>query len=102
MLLRARPSDGIVQKFAPWFRKVHLRDIERIPGISNVRSGKTPGGDFLGFYEFSNAEAVQSALASHQSAYARGTWEQWSSDLSELFIELWAPIGPLPLYHPIN
>ncbi|MGE0569956.1 MAG: hypothetical protein AB7H85_11385 [Dehalococcoidia bacterium] len=102
MLLRARPSDAIHDRFVPWFQKVHLRDIERIPGISGVRSGRTPGGVFLGFYEFSSAEAVQPALASPQAAYARGTWEQWSSDLSELFIELWAPVGPLPLYHPIN
>lgn len=102
MLLRARPSDAIRDRFTPWFRKVHLRDVERIPGISSVRSGKTPGGVFLGFYEFASAESVQDALASPQAAYARGTWDQWSGDLTELFIELWAPVGPLPLYHPVN
>ncbi len=102
MLLRARPSDAILERFTPWFRHVHLRDVERIPGIRRVESGRTPGGVFLAFYEFENAEAVQAGLASPQAAYARGTWEQWSSELSELYIELWAPLGPLPLYHPVN
>lgn len=102
MLLRARPTDEIRDQFAAWFRKVHLRDVERIPGVAHVASGKTPGGVYLGFYTFKGSEEVQQALASPQAAYARGTWDQWSARLEELFIEIWAPLGPLPLYHPIN
>jgi hypothetical protein len=102
MLLRARPSEEVRERFAAWFRKVHLRDVERIPGIASVTSAITPGGVFLGFYAFRASEDVQEALASPQAAYARGTWEQWSSRLEELFIEIWAPLSPLPLYHPAN
>ena len=102
MLLRARPSPAVRDQFAAWFRKVHLRDVERIPGISNVASATGPGGIFLGFYSFEGSDDVQTALSSPQAAYARGTWEQWSSKLEELFIEIWAPLGPLPLYHPSN
>jgi hypothetical protein len=102
MLLRARPAPDIRDRFSSWFLHVHLRDVERIPGITAVRSGRTPGGVFLGFYAFEGSEQVQAALSSPQAAYARGTWEQWSAKLEELFIELWAPLGPLPLYHTIN
>ncbi len=102
MLLRARPSDEVRDEFAAWFHKVHLRDVERIPGIARVTSGRTNGGVFLGFYAFAASEDVQQALSSPQAAYARGTWDRWSSKLEELFIEIWAPLGPLPLYHPQN
>lgn len=102
MLLRARPADAIVERFAPWFRQAHLRDVERIPGISLAQSARTAGGVFLGLYEFENAEAVQGALSSPQAAYARGTWEQWANNLAELSIEIWAPLSALPLYHPSN
>jgi hypothetical protein len=102
LLVRARPNDETRAQFDSWFRKVHLRDVERIPGIASVTSGRTPGGVYLGFYSFSGSEDVQQALSSPQAAYARGTWEQWSSKLDELFIEIWAPLGPLPLYHPLN
>lgn len=102
MLLRARPSPAVREPFAHWFHHVHLRDVERIPGISRVSSGRTPGGVFLGFYSFDDSDDVQRALSSPQAAYARGTWDQWSSKLDELFLEIWAPLGPLPLYHPFN
>jgi hypothetical protein len=102
MLLRARPSTEAREAFALWFRKVHLRDVERIPGISGVTSATGPGGLFFGFYAFEGSEDVQAALSSPQAAYARGTWEQWASKMEELFIEIWAPLGPLPLYHPAN
>jgi hypothetical protein len=102
MLLRARPTAEARDQFDAWFHKVHLRDVERIPGVSRVSSGHTAGGVYLGFYAFGASEDVQQALSSPQAAYARGTWEQWSSKLEELFIEIWAPLGPLPLYHPSN
>jgi hypothetical protein len=100
MLLRARPAAEAKDQFETWFRRVHLRDVERIPGIARVSSGRTAGGVYLGFYEFAGSAEVQEALSSPQAAYTRGTWEQWSNRLEELFIEIWAPLGPLPLYHP--
>ena len=99
MLLRARPDEASRERFAKWFRAVHLRDVEKIPGISRVQSGRTAGGTYLGFYGFASSETVQEALSSPQAAYARGTWEQWAPHLEELAMEIWAPLGPLGLYH---
>ena len=102
LLVRARPSAEIGAEFGTWFRKVHLRDAARIPGIIRVERGCTPGGTWLGIYSFESADGVQEALASPEAAYARGTWEQWGDRLEELRVEIFAPAGPLPLYHAIN
>lgn len=98
LLVRARPMPGEQQRFAAWFRGTHLRDVANIPGIVAIKSGATPAGTRLGFYSFESADVVQSSLASPQAAYARGTWEQWAPHLEELFIEIYAPLFPLPIY----
>ncbi|MCC6381014.1 MAG: hypothetical protein IT304_00820 [Dehalococcoidia bacterium] len=102
MLLRARTKPGAAARFDRWFREVHLRDVEKIPGVVSVRGGRTAGGTQLGLYEFAAAEVVQAALGSPEAAYARGTWEQWAGDLEELLIEMWAPVGPALLFREMN
>lgn len=102
LLVRARPKAESRERFAAWFRQVHLRDVERIPGIVTVRSGSTRGGTQLGLCSFQGADVVQASLASPEAAYARGTWEQWASELEELLIEMWAPAFPMPLYESAN
>lgn len=102
MLLRARPSEESRVRFEPWFREVHLRDVEKIPGIARVRSGRLPGGTHIGIYQFESAEALQAGLASPEAAYARGTWEQWAGELEELLLEMWAAVFPLPMYESAN
>ncbi|MCC7090174.1 MAG: hypothetical protein M9925_16800 [Chloroflexi bacterium] len=102
LLLRARPKAESRDRFQAWFRQVHLRDVERIPGIVTIRSGSTRGGTQLGLYSFESADVVQGSLASPEAAYSRGTWEQWASELEELLIEMWAPVFPLPLYESAN
>jgi hypothetical protein len=102
MLLRARVRPEARDGFARWFRESHLADVRNIPGINGVRGAVTGNGTRLGFYSFENGEAVQSALSSPEAAYARGTWEQWATQLEELGFEIWTPLGPLPMYHPAN
>jgi len=98
MLLRARPKPEERERFSVWFREVHLRDIQNIPGIVSVETGTTAAGTKLGFYAFESSEVVQAALSSPQAAYARGTWQQWAPHLDELLIEIFAPLFPLPIY----
>lgn len=98
LLLRAHPRAEDRDEFRRWFRDVHLRDTRAVPGFSQIESGETPGGTFLAIYSFESAEAVQTALASPQAAYARGTLEPWASRLEELVIEMFAPVGLMPLY----
>ncbi|MGH2633177.1 MAG: hypothetical protein ACRDG3_07190 [Tepidiformaceae bacterium] len=98
MLLRARPKPEARARFADWFRDVHLRDIQKIPGIISVETGTTSAGTKLGFYAFESSEVVQAALSSPQAAYARATWQVWTPHLDELQIEIFAPLFPLPIY----
>jgi hypothetical protein len=102
LLLRAKPKDDARLAFRAWFLGAHLRDVGSIPGIAEVETGQTAGGTTLGFYSFTDAESVQSALASPQAAYARGTWEQWAGRLEELLIEVWADVPPMGLYRGRN
>lgn len=98
LLLRARPRATAVDRFDPWFWRVHLADVARIPGILEVHAGRTAGGTRLGFYTFESAEAVQTTMASPEAAYARGTWEMWAGDLEELSLEIFTTLFPLPIY----
>jgi hypothetical protein len=102
LLLRAKPKDEARSAFREWFLRVHLRDVGSIPGIAQIESGQTAGGTTLGFYSFADAESVQTALASPQAAYARGTWEQWAGRLEELLIEVWADVPLMGIYRGRN
>lgn len=98
LLVRARPTPDAAPRFGDWFRTAHLHDVRAIPGFTDIKAGRTDGGAWIGIYTFDSAESVQASLASPEAAYARGTWEQWTGDLEELLIEMFAPLGPLPIY----
>lgn len=102
MLLRARARESAREEFDRWFETVHLRDVAHIPGVVVVRKGRNADGTRLGVYSFENTDTVQTALASPEAAYARGTWERWQPELEELLIELWSSVMTMPLYRPIN
>lgn len=102
LLMRARPLPEHTDAFRQWFRGVHLGDARKIPGISQIEATETSGGTFLALYSFDGAEAVQVALASPQAAYTRGTIEQWTAKLEELQIEMFTPLGALPIFSSRN
>lgn len=101
-LVRAAPRDAVREEFLRWVRRVHLRDVRRIPGIAGVRWGVTPGGTMLALYLFEDADTVRSALESPQAAYARGTWERWVPHLEEFQVELYAAVEVSPAELPRN
>lgn len=94
------PED--IAEFRAWFRNVHIADARKVPGFSQIEAAETQAGTFLAFYTFASVEAVQLALASPQAAYARGTLEQWAPRLEELLIEMFSPLGPLPIFGSRN
>ncbi|MCK9519378.1 MAG: hypothetical protein M0R74_10215 [Dehalococcoidia bacterium] len=98
LLVRARPLPEAAERFEHWFLAIHLPDVHHIPGIGEVRAGKTPAGTWLGLYSFTDTDAVQTVLSSPEAQYARGTWTQWAGSLDELQIEIFAPLGPLPVF----
>jgi hypothetical protein len=102
MLLRARVHEEARYEFDRWFEAVHLKDVARIPGIVQVRKGRNADGTRVAVYSFADTDTVQTALASPEAAYARGTWETWQPQLEELLIELWSATFPIPLYRNAN
>lgn len=98
LLVRAKPLPEESERFERWFREAHLRDAGQIPGVTRVRAGRTAGGTLLAMLIFADAEAVQQALASPEAQYARGTWAQWAGKLDELHIEIFAALGPMPIF----
>lgn len=102
MLLRARPKPEAADRFDRWFHGQQLDHLRRVPGIQHVRTGRTVGGVRLGLYLFADPEAVQPGLASPEAAFARGAWGEWSGQLDELRIEIWAATFPLPIYQSAN
>src|SRR4051812_32125366 len=102
LLVRARVKPESRDRFRQWFRAVHLRDVRRIPGIASAESAQTAGGTDLGIYLFESTDVVPGALSSPQAAYARGTWEQWSTHLEELLVEIYASLSPMPIFNSPN
>jgi hypothetical protein len=100
--MRAHPFAEHTDEFRTWFRGVHPGDARKIPGIAQIEMAETAAGTFLALYSFDGAEAVQVALASPQAAYARGTIEQWTAKLEELQIEMFTPLGALPIFSSRN
>jgi hypothetical protein len=102
MVLRARVKPEARDAFLHWFRRDHLAEVANIPGVVAVRSGHTAGGTFLGLYTFESSDTVQTALGSPEAIAARAGWEAWAPRLDELFIELWAPMSPIAIFHSLS
>lgn len=87
ILLRARVrGDG--EAFARWFRREHLREVARIPGIASVHWGMTRGGALLGVYRFRDVDAMQQSFGSAEAARARAAWSRWTDRLEEFSVEM--------------
>ena len=102
MLLRARSRPDVRAEFDRWFDRDHLVDVAKIPGIVRIRKGANRDGTRVALYSFESVDVVQTALASPEAAYSRGTWERWQPDLEELLIELWSAALPIPIYRDAN
>ena len=102
LLLRARVKPEYRDPFGAWFREAHQREATAIPGIVEMRTGLTAESTFLGFYSFASAEVVPAALQSPEAVATRRGWEQWNPHLDEFHVEMFAPLGVMPIYHGPN
>ncbi len=104
LLVRASLDPTVMEEFQRWYQETHLPHVLDIPGIVRAyRTDWTRGGtNWAAFYEFDNEESVQEALASPQARVARLDWERWLPHVSELTVEVYASLSPLPTYHHWN
>ena len=104
LIVRANLDPSIMDEFYQWYAETHLPHVMDIPGIVKAfRTDWTRGpANWTALYEFANDESVQEALTSPQAALARQDWERWMPHVSELTVEVYACLSPLPTYHHWN
>lgn len=104
LVVRANLDPAIVDEFERWYRETHLPHVMEIPGI--VRAYRSDWGrgasNWTVLYEFDSEETVEDALNSPQARVARSDWERWLPHVSELMVEVYASLAPLPTYHHWN
>ncbi len=104
LVVRASLDPAVMDEFDRWYIDTHLPHVLDIPGI--VRAYRTDWSrgkaNWTALYEFASEESVQEAVASPQARVARLDWQRWMSHVSELTVEVYASLTPLPTYHHWN
>ncbi len=104
LVVRANLDPEVRGEFERWYASTHLPHVLDIPGIvrayrSDWRHGSA---NWTALYEFADEDAVQGAMASAQARVARQDWERWLPHVSELTVEVYAILTPLPTYEHQN
>lgn len=104
LVVRANLDTSVAEEFERWYRETHLPHVLDIPGIVRAyRSDWSRGSaNWTALYEFDNDESVEDAIASPQARVARQDWERWLPHVSELTVEVYASLAPLPTYEHRN
>ncbi len=104
LVVRANIDPVVLEEFDNWYKEVHLPHVMQIPGI--VRAYRSnchrTGINWTTLYELKNNASIQAAFASAEANQARQDWERWLPHVSELTVEVYAVLGPLPAYHHWN
>ncbi len=104
LVVRANLDPAVMDEFQRWYEETHLPHVMEIPGIVRAyRSDWSRGGaNWTALYEFDDDNSVQDAIASPQARVARLDWERWLPHVSELTVEVYANLTPVPTYHHQN
>lgn len=104
LVVRASIEPSVMGEFVSWYESEHLPHVMEIPGI--VRAFRSNcarrGVNWTALYELADDASIQRALASGEADRARSDWERWLPHVSELSVEVYASLGPLPGYHHWN
>ncbi len=104
LVVQAHIDPDILPEFEQWYMRVHLRNMFKIPGINaafRVHSSR-PGPNWMAVFLFSDESVIQKALASKEAAQARQDWERWLPHASDVSVEVYASLRPLPAYRHWN
>lgn len=104
LVVRASIDPTVMAEFQAWYQETHLPNVTRIPGfIRAYRSNcHRPGTNWTALYEFRDDSAMQEAFLSAEATQARDDWQRWLPHVSELSVEVYAGLVPLPPYHHWN
>jgi len=104
LVVRASIEPGQMEEFVNWYVKEHLPHVMAIPGIVKAYRGTChrKGVNWTALYEMKDDASVQAALGSAEADAARRDWERWLPHVTELTVEVYAGLGPLPGFRHWN
>ncbi len=104
LVVRASIDPTVMGDFLHWYQEVHLPHVMQIPGIVKAYRSNCfrKGVNWTALYELESEASVQPAFTSAEANQARQDWERWLPHVSELTVEVYAVLGPLPTYHHWN
>jgi len=104
LVVRASIEPSVMEEFERWYCREHLPHVMAIPGIVKAYRSRCHrrGVNWTTLYEISDDASVQTAMSSPQAERARRDWETWAQHVSDVTIEIYAALGPLPVFHHCN
>jgi len=105
LVVRASIEPSVMDEFVQWYESEHLPRVMEIPGIVRAfrsNCGRRAVVNWTALYELADDASVQTAFTSSEANRARQDWERWLPHVSELSVEVYASLGPLPSYHHWN
>ncbi|MEX0684117.1 MAG: hypothetical protein WD904_11190 [Dehalococcoidia bacterium] len=104
LVVRASVAPEVMAEFDRWYRREHLPHVMAIPGVIKAyRSSCTRKGiNWTTLYELADEASVQKAIGSPEAEKARRDWEAWVSHVSEVTVEIYAPLGSMSVFHNCN
>ena len=101
LIVRASIDPAVMAEFVCWYEQEHLPHVLQIPGV--LRAFRThcrhAATNWTALYELKDEDAIQRAFASDEAGRARQDWQRWLPHVSELTVDVYAPLGPLANYH---
>jgi hypothetical protein len=104
LVVRASVDDAIMTEFQRWYVTEHLPHVMKIPGVTKAYRSNCHrrGINWTTLYELADEASVQKAISSAEADQARRDWERWLPHVTDLSVEVYAPLGPLPNFHHWN
>jgi hypothetical protein len=104
LVVRASVEPSIMEEFVRWYEREHLPHVMAIPGVIRAfRSNCARRGvNWAALYELRDDAAVHGAISSKEADRARQDWERWLPHVSDLSVEVYTSLGPLPAFHHWN
>ena len=104
LVVRASIAPAQMDDFVRWYMAEHLPHVMKIPGVtkafrSNCYRRRV---NWTAIYELHDDASVQRALGSPEADVARRDWERWLPHVSDLSVEVYAGLAPLPGFHHWN
>ena len=103
-MVQAHIDPDVLPEFERWYLGTHLHNMFKIPGITAAFRAHSPrrGPNWMTVFMLSDESVLQKALASKEAAQARQDWQRWMPHVSEVSVEVYATLRPLPAYRHWN